>query len=165
MLEEGQLALLPEPQAGCATITTPTLSSESTEHFSKPTSTWSLVAEQKGINWAAAPSAGAGQREGIFPKVTASLLCPKHMGKLCLPVVSTHGPVPSCKLTVLTYQEAASRGFIECAPCQTPCFYDICVPSGQLGSASLPCKIGSCPGKLMQLIWQVIFRISSHNAR
>lgn len=98
-LEKRQLALLPEPQTGCAAIT-PQPSSVQWEHwtslFSKPTSTRSLVAEQRGINLAAAPSTEAGQREGVFPKVTAFLLCPKHLGKLSQPVASFHGSVPSC---------------------------------------------------------------------
>lgn len=125
------------------------------------------MAEQRGINLAAAPSTEAGQREGVFPKVTAFLLCPKHLGKLSQPVASFHGSVPSCKpFTVLTNEEAASpREFTECPPRQTLCFHRTCLPSGQLGSASLLSKIGSCPGKLMRLIWQVIFRISSDNAR
>lgn len=42
------------------------------------------------------------------------------MGKLALPVASSHGSVPSCKAFAALSNEKADPGeFIQCPPCQT----------------------------------------------
>lgn len=115
MLEEWEGALLP-PRVCYHKCAHPAISRVSVRPLSsdssKPTSTTSPGAEQKGSNPAAALSTEAAEREGICPKATASLLCPKHTGKLSLPVAASHGSVPSCKpFTMLTTEKAAPSQF------------------------------------------------------